>query len=221
MKHYRAWFLIFILILTGCQSASIYGEALIKVNQDGSGQYRITLLTHPKVVDFFQAYKATFVHQQFQVKEITKGKRAGWVATKNVENLQQEPFPVIIPTFVQKPSSTTNIIQIDDGFYWNEITVDYPLDLTPWKVPALVAKRIHLSLIVSLPIPFEAQNANHLSSDKKTATWQLKVGEVNRIFAKVKVPNPKGWFITLIGCIMVAIIAMILFYIRKRKNGHQ
>ncbi len=213
MKHYRCYIWIVFLFLLGCSSASIEGKIHVKVNADGSGQYQLSLLTHPAIIEYFQEYKKVLSHHQFRIKEITIDQQVGWIATKDVEQLLKEPLPLSIPTSSSQPSEMDKTVRINEGFYWKEVIVDYPLDLTflTQEVPVLsfIADRIHLALTVSLPIPFQEQNAHHLSDDQKTATWQLKVGEINPIYAKVKIPNPIGWIITLIGILLLLILVII------------
>lgn len=217
MKFFRSSILLLFLLLIGCSPASIDGKAHIKVNADGSGQYQFTLLTHPLTLFYFQKFKQSLIDQQFEVKEITREKQVGWIATKTVKDLRNESIPLSIPTFQQSiPKPPEKILQIDDGFYWKQMMIHYPLDLTQYKAPTLIANRIRLALVVTLPIPFQEQNATHLSSDQKTATWQLKVGQVNPIYAKVKVPNPKGWIITIAGVFIILILWIILL-VRKKK----
>lgn len=221
MKHHRAWLLIFILILTGCQSASIHGEAFIKVNKDGSGQYRLTLLTHPSVMHLFQEYKPILLHHQFEIEEILNGKQAGWVATKKFSNILEEKFPLAVFSST-KNQPLKQAIDIQSGFYYKQIQVDYPVDLTfiteEFPITRYLSNRIHLYLTVSLPVPFQEQNANSISSDQKTATWKLEVGKINRIQAKVKIPNPMGWILTSIGILLLLILGIVGFKLRNKKS---
>lgn len=222
MKHYRSCLWILSLFLIGCSSASIDGNVSVKVNADGSGQYQLSLLTHPVMIEYFQKYKTELTHHQFRIKEVSKGDQVGWIATKDVAQLMKEPLPFAIPTSAPKQSKIEKAVQIDNGFYWKEIKVDYPLDLTflRQEFPALpfIVDRIHLALTVSLPVPFQEQNANHLSDDQKTATWRLTAGEVNRIYANVKVPNPAGWVITIAALLIILILLIILWCFRRKKK---
>lgn len=217
MKHFRNWFFLLFLVLIGCSSASIDGNISIKVNQDGSGQYQFSFLTHPVILPYLEEYKKELIQQQFEIKEITKEDQVGWIATKNTKNIQNEPLPTAIPVSTPKQIHSKKVVHIEDGFYWKEIKIDYPLDLTQQEIPSFIEDQIRLSLVITLPVSFQEENATQLSNDEKTATWQLKVGEVNRIYAKVKVPNLTGWLITFIGIFVVLVLSIVYFIRKKRK----
>lgn len=221
MKSCR-WFCFFLfLILLGCNSASVNGNLFVKVNPDGSGKYRFTILTHPIAIQHFQKYKAELIHNQFQIKEIVKDQQVGWIASKQVDNLMHEPPPISVPTTTNTPFKKA--IHIQSGFYTTQIEVNYPLDLTRIVEEAplihLIKDRIHLNLVVSLPTAFQEHNASSISKDKKTATWKLKMDEINLIQAKVTFPNPVGWWITLIGISILFIL--IIMFVFKHKNKSQ
>lgn len=226
MKYQQKWILLIccLLILSGCSLASVDGQLNVKVNADGSGQYQFTVLTHPATLKYFQKYQTQLREQDFQIVPISKGEQQGWRATKQVDHLLKEPLPLSITT-----SANTNMeqaVKVTKGFYQTQIQVNYPLDLTHMTEESplilLIKDRIRLKLVVTLPVEFEQQNATTLSNDKKTATWQLKVGEINPLQAQVTVPNPVGWLITIVAgsILLLLLLISIIVIFRKRRNRY-
>lgn len=223
MQNLFKWVILgCLLLLCACSQATVDGELRVKVNADGSGNYQFKILTHPAALKYFEAYQEQLKENQFQIKPITQDQLKGWQASKEVKNFTQESLPLSVPT--SSIPSMDKVVKQEKGFYYTTIHVNYPLDLTQITQESplitLIQDRIHLRLNVSLPIAFEEQNATSLSKDKKTATWQLKVGEINPLKAKVTVPNPTGWIITFVGggvlCLLLIVLAIWLWKRKKR-----
>lgn len=219
IQKWGCWIASF-LFLAACSQASVDGEMKININEDGSGSYQFSILTHPITLRYFEKYYQQLQENQFQIKKQTKGEQVGWIATKKIDQVSQESLPMPLSMKTSSQSSVKQSISVDRGFYFHQIRVNYPLDLTqiPQESPLilLMKDRIHLRLILSLPVTFEDHNAHQISKDGKTATWNLKVGEINPIQAQVTIPNLWGWIITIIGSILLITILMI--WLRKKRR---
>jgi hypothetical protein len=208
-----------LFLLTACSRVSVDGHLQVNVNADGSGRYQFTLLTQPQALPYFAEYEALLKKQHFQLTSLRRDQRVGWIARKHVADVLHEPLPLALSTATQPGAKQA--VTVDKGFYQTIIRVNYPLDLTQITeqspLVTLIQDRIHLRLSVALPVAFVEQNATTISKDKKTATWQLKVGQINQLRASVMIPNPIGWIVTLAGAgILLILLIAVLIWMRKK-----
>ncbi|MBA4494209.1 DUF3153 domain-containing protein [Paenactinomyces guangxiensis] len=75
------------LILTGCVDAHMH----VTINLDGSGTYEVKILSNKMIASQFDDLKQRLAQYGYQVKELDEGNKKGWVATKIVDNVVEEP----------------------------------------------------------------------------------------------------------------------------------
>ncbi|GGE20161.1 hypothetical protein GCM10011571_22640 [Marinithermofilum abyssi] len=219
--------LLFTLLLTGCVNADVH----ITVNKDGSGTYEMKLLSHPLIADQLEPMKKKIEKKGYQVKNISQGNQTGWIAVKKVDNIANEPptedFKDLSPTgksasMLPLTDMKKGPVSVDVRPFTYLITLKTNADLqsmgTDNFLGQAVMDQVHLRFKLTLPIKPDKSNADEVSPDGKTLTWKLKPGKKNPIFVQAALPNPIGWGAVILGAILVLVVLVIVWVIRRKKK---
>lgn len=214
-----------LLILTGCSKKSeIYGDLHIWIYANGSGKYELTMRTHPLLLPNLQFLKERLQASQFKIQTFENKSSAGWIATKQVKNIRDEPIP-----FEESVATTHTTekwkksIQIKRGIFFQTISMDYDLNLTkidqevPLKEFAkLFYDRVKIKLFLTLPIRPTKHNAVVESDEGKTLQWNPQLGKHNRIQLSGDIPNLVGWFST--GFLSLCLLGGIGYWFWRKQR---
>ncbi|MFB5266971.1 hypothetical protein ACE41H_09235 [Paenibacillus enshidis] len=81
----------------------------------------------------------------------------------------------------------------------------------------LLAQQLDFSFDLALPIRPLDHNANQVTGNGKTLTWDISPLSENRLELAVRVPN-LGRIATAAAVVLLAVIALVLFWVRQRKK---
>ncbi|WP_091567646.1 DUF3153 domain-containing protein [Melghirimyces thermohalophilus] len=229
VRRRAATMVLFVLILlTGC----VHGDYHISVNPDGSGLYRLKVLTQPLLLRELDPLRAQIKKSGYQIRKTEEGDQIGWIAEKQVDNVVEEPpgedlKKALTPAgksagLIPLPEErTTGPVQVNKSWFFYRITLDTEADLTQLKadnpLEQVWVDELDLNLKLSLPIKTDQHNADRLSQNGKTLGWHLKPGTTNPIYVEIEFPNPVGWGITGTGILVMALL--LWRYRRSRAKG--
>ncbi|MBS7530332.1 DUF3153 domain-containing protein [Hazenella sp. IB182353] len=141
--------LIFVVMLTGCVNASMH----VTVNWDGSGSYEVKITANELIANQFYDIIDRLEQQGYTVKEVTEGEEKGWIATKEVDSVADEPPMIDLGEeagsalhFFQKRTASTSSqqyatedpsftdlgegVKMENNLFTTSITFDDQVDLT-------------------------------------------------------------------------------------------
>ncbi|MCH5584811.1 hypothetical protein MK805_07470 [Shimazuella sp. AN120528] len=256
-------FVIPFLFLTGC----IQGNLHVTINKDGSGIYQWKVLTNAKAQKYIRHITTLYSRKGYEAKFIREKNQVGFLATKPVKNIAKEPLnkeinaaipTELIPSGGQSKtvlSTNTNPqsfqpikeLSIKSGFWKTTLLYQTQVNMQKNIVNLLgpfapylsgLLDRIKFRFLLTLPIAPTKQNANTVSKDGKTLTWNLKLGQNNPIVLGIDVPTPiilllsatnnltqyvpdfwtltLEWILLILACLVI-IIYLIRSLLRKRK----
>ncbi|SMO86796.1 DUF3153 domain-containing protein [Melghirimyces algeriensis] len=236
------------IVLSGCVNADYH----VKVNMDGSGVYEMKILTNKLVLEELKDLKKSLQDDGYKIKTITEDGKTGWIAKKEVANVIDEPpgkrMQDHLSTLIQpKPVASTDPItgvglgtplflsdlnseqvKVNTGLLFIRANVDMEADLSDVSSDNPMAEafmdQVKLRFLLTLPIEPDSHNADHVSDDGKTLTWNMEPGKKNPIQLSIKIPNPVFW----VPIIIVTVLFLIGFVVwliirnrRKRKSASQ
>ncbi|MFC4077058.1 DUF3153 domain-containing protein [Salinithrix halophila] len=216
-------------LLAGCVDADMH----ITVHADGSGVYRLKMLTNPLLTEKLQPIRKKAEAKGYQIRDLKKGNQTGWIAEKRVSNIADDPpardlLEEISPggkeagLLPSLPDKKQGPLKVVNGFFNTSITFKENLNLKRLSTDDPLGKNLidqmNLNLKLTLPLEPEAHNADNVSADGKTLTWNLKPGESNPVRVQMQVPNPVGWGILLLTLLIITVIAFWL--IRRSRRRH-
>ncbi|WP_211745714.1 FeoB-associated Cys-rich membrane protein [Paenibacillus sp. Marseille-Q4541] len=216
------------ILLTLVLSACAQGEAHVTVHTDGTADVKLNLKIQDRNLELMgqknliQAIQNTFDENGFETQNTKSGDTSEVSASKEI-NLNEANGTKELPESI----SYSNVTQ--EGFLFTkyQITVDADLmsaipDNTwtehlqgiPSLVRNLLLKDVKLDLKLTLPIKPESSNADAVTADGKTMTWQVEPLSANHLELSVNVPNVQNIIITAVIA-LVLIVAIVWFIIRK------
>ncbi|MFM9276811.1 DUF3153 domain-containing protein [Paenibacillus jiagnxiensis] len=81
----------------------------------------------------------------------------------------------------------------------------------------LLSRQLDFSFDLTLPIRPLSHNADRVTDDGKTLTWDISPLSENRLELAVRVPN-LGRIAAVTAAVLLAVIAFVLFIVRRRKK---
>lgn len=222
-----------LILLGGCVDADMH----VTIHKDGSGIYRLQVLTNPLVEEELNPLKEKLTEKGYQIKSLQKGEQSGWIAEKKVDNIATEPPTEDFENMTPQGKSAAALpfiedmnkgpLKVESQLFHILIHFKTDVDLkgmvTEDPFGQAFLKKMNLRLKMTLPIAAKDHNADEVSEDGKTLTWNLKPGEVNPIKIDVELPNPIGWILVIA---LVTVILLILFVIwvvkrSRKKKAHR
>ncbi|WP_176391863.1 DUF3153 domain-containing protein [Marininema halotolerans] len=221
------------IVFSGCVNADLH----VDLNMDGSGTYRLKVLTNPLVADQLSSFRKTVEAEGYTVKPTEENGQKGWIAEKDVKNVAKEPpGQEWLKKFADEDATASagvldflnhdqkkGPLTVKHHFLTSRITFRKNVDLANMSIDNPLAQRlihqVNLNLTVSLPIKPDRNNADSISNDGKTLSWKIEPGEKNPIFIEADVPNIKGW-LTLGGILLAVLLigGVLIFWVLSKKK---
>ncbi|PTX61787.1 uncharacterized protein DUF3153 [Melghirimyces profundicolus] len=217
------------VLIGGCVDADMH----VIVHWDGSGEYRLKMLTHPLLGRELGPLQQRIENAGYRVKKIREGSRRGWLAVKKVENIAEDPPGQDLKReFTPKDPSASigplpgdqeqGPVKVDARTFTCLIRFRTNVDLrsiqTANQLEQAFLDAAELNLKLTLPLKAEKHNADSVSGDGRTMTWHLKPGQNNPVFFQLKVPNPVTWALIGLGVILLLIILTVGLIRRRRRR---
>ncbi|OYD09045.1 DUF3153 domain-containing protein [Paludifilum halophilum] len=234
MKHHHTffhitWLALCMILLGGCVNADMH----VTVNMDGSGSYRIQVLSSPLVEKELQPVREKLEQNGYQVEELKKGKQTGWVAEKQVDNVAEEPPNQLMEDFSPEGKSASLLpfmedmekgpVKVNAELFRYVIRFQDDLDLRAMASENPVEKaflnEMNLRFKLTLPLEPKDHNADSVSEDGKTLTWNLAPGEKNPVLVEVEFPNPIGWILVAAGTFLLVVLFVIFWVLRRKRRS--
>ncbi|MDR6227408.1 DUF3153 domain-containing protein [Desmospora profundinema] len=217
-----------LLLLSGCVDADMH----VTVNWDGSGTYQLKIVSHPLVAQELESFKAAVQQSGYDVQPIQEGERTGWVATRSVENVAQNPpGDDLLDIYSPKGKTASSLpfpvigrmekgpIQVDSSLFRTHILFHRDVDLTSIagndSVGQAFVDEMNLTFRLTLPLAPDEHNADQVSADEKTLTWNLKPGEVQPVQVEWYLPNPITVVILVLIAFLLLAAAIVIGMIRR------
>ena len=237
-----------LILLSGCVSV----DYQITINSDGTGKisyiytFDKTFLnsTSSNTTDnsasssqsIIDNMKTTAEGNGFTVEDYSDSSVQGIKATKDVNDVTSDlALSNLFGNNIQ--DSPDNNIHITSGAFSISYSQDASFDLTSMK--SISPQNASLKYSVTLPVKAETNNADEVSNDGKTLTWNLKPGTVTKVKFEAKgnilttknIPvisnivhnqgnniyiNILNWVI--LGLIILAVFVLIFFIVKKIKH---
>jgi hypothetical protein len=254
-------FSIPIFFLTGC----VQGNLHVTINKDGSGIYQWKVLANARAQTYIKHISTIYSYKGYDAKIIREKGQVGFIATKPVKNIAKEPLnkeinDVIPAKFFTNTSSkevmvTPKTVQpikeltINSGFwktsllYQTQVNMQKNINHLAGRYAAYLSGWLNkqkFQFHLTLPIAPTKQNAQVISKDGKTLTWNLKLAQNNPIILGIDVPTPVilvlafasnqteyvpgfwtlvvEWLLVVLA-IVIFIVCVIRILVRKRKSA--
>lgn len=208
--------IVTLITLTGC--AQLKYEVEIKPNGTGEISYvygisKTTLDTfNVSVDDFVDEMKEQAEESNYQVETYEDEEIAGFRASKHIEDFNKE-FS-LQEAFGEEYVKDTeeNGIKVKKGLFATKYSQTAELDLS--TISEEERNYVTMSYQIKLPTKVTSTNADELSEDEKTLTWNLTAGEINKIEFNASSVNA----LPVILLVVIVAIAIALIIILKKKH---
>lgn len=208
--------IVTLITLTGC--AQLKYEVEIKPNGTGEISYvygisKTTLDTfNVSVDDFVDEMKEQAEESNYQVETYEDEEIAGFRASKHIEDFNEE-FS-LQEAFGEEYVKDTeeNGIKVKKGLFATKYSQTAELDLS--TISEEERNYVTMSYQIKLPTKITSTNADELSEDEKTLTWNLTAGEINKIEFNASSVNA----LPVILLVVIVAIAIALIIILKKKH---
>lgn len=175
--------LVITLILSGCAKVE-YG---IKINEDDSGEITyIYGLDKAILKDLGKTEETATIEEQkaaeeadYTIEKYEDDNIIGFKATKKVKNITEKSYLLEIFGEEYIESKDESKIKIEKTIFGKKYNQTAILDLSQLKDMKKLGATIKYT--ITLPAKIDKTNADIVSKDKKTATWNLECGEVEEI----------------------------------------
>lgn len=204
--------LILFVLLTGCVRADLD----VKVNKDGSVDTTILFAMEKESYSFLQGtsddpfpeMKEDMESEGFTVEKYDDDEYTGYVAKRTFANIkdfslnmdEESPFQLT----VDKNFFTTKYV-LEGTFSGEEDIADEE---------RVVYNQFDVNFNLELPGKIKEHNADKFEENQ--LSWKLNLADTTDVYAESTVTNTGA--IVLIGALVVAIIAGIVFFMKKTKQ---
>lgn len=224
--------LIMILLVTLILSACAQGEAHVTVHTDGTADVKLNLTIQNQELKLIgqsaiiEGIQNTLEEQGYITQTNTTEDTSEITATKEIvlnQSVQKFDFPESISYSNVSQDHflyTKHVITVDADLLSSDSETGQTSDLLQ-KIPSIVRnillKDVKLDFKLTLPIQPDSSNADAVSADGKTLTWNVDLLSANHLELSVKIPNITN--IIIIAVIALLLVAVIVWYVlRKRKT---
>ncbi len=226
-KKYFVWILCmaFFFFLTGCVNADVH----ITIQKDGSGIYQIKVLSNEWMLSRLAKTKNRLREQGFQISEISDPSEQGWIATKRVASVLNDPPGKFFKAVSRASASSlamekgrfTNGFEVKSRLFTTTIAYRNVIDLTDQlpqnQTSQWFLEQVDLQFHLTTPIRAREHNATSIRDDGKTLTWNIDPMKPTPIQVVYRIPNPITWSIILL-ITAISLIVTIIFRFRRRKR---
>lgn len=216
--------LLLVLLLSACAK----GEAHVTVHTDGTADINFNLQVQNRNIKFIgqddlvQAIENAFEDNGF-VTENHKSESTSEISASKEVNISEAGSKQELPESISYSAVT------EEGFLFSKYNITVDADLMsaipdntwtehlqaiPNLVRNLLLKDVELDFKLTLPIKPESSNADTVSADGKTMTWQVDPLSANHLELSVSIPNTQNIIITAAACLVL--IGVILFIIIRK-----
>ncbi|HOB19487.1 MAG TPA: hypothetical protein PKO35_02140 [Candidatus Atribacteria bacterium] len=225
-----AMFLLICLILAGCMK----GHAHYTVNRNGSGDAVIKLGFNRGLVDLlyalgqkdmFESVIEEFEEDGFTVTRFVEGDYKGFEAKKHYEDFSRMMKDGNYKETL-RINTEDNETDIEKGLFYDRYTIRINLntkdsfDEYSDLISEPFLKRADFDFILTLPVKAEGHNADAVSEDGMTYTWNISMVDGNEIMLVMKVPNIGNILaMAAVGLILIGAGAFFLIRLIKRRKG--
>lgn len=222
--------LLCLLLLSGCADADMH----VTVNWDGSGTYQIKVLSHPLVMQELESFKEALQQKGYNLQPIQEGKRIGWIATRLVENVAQDPPGEDIMDLLSTEGKTAHAspysllnrvdngpIQVDSNLFRIHITFYREFDLTALTESSIrqaFINEMNLTFRLTVPLIPDQHNADQVSADGRTLTWNLQPEQVESVQVEWDIPNPITVSILVLFAFVLLLVLITTWIIRRGRR---
>ena len=206
----------------------------VKVNRDGSGEI---VFTYGFTEEFLEQMGTTAAEYTMDIRENAEGvgftveehsftdriaieeypyyeerEIAGIRARKYVHDVTQAIDLEAI--FGEDRVITSGNIEMETGMFTINVSKDGIVDLS--QLEDLSNYGVHFKYSISLPVNVVEHNADYVSSDGRTLTWELAQGEENSIQFEAR-GLAVATYVVIIGAItLVVIVAIVVILVKKK-----
>ncbi len=231
MRRYilLALVLILCLLLAGCMK----GYAHYTINRNGSGDAVIKLGFNRELVDLlyalgqkdmFESVIEEFEEDGFTITRFVEGDLKGFEANKHYKDFSQMMKDGNYKETL-RINTEDNETEIEKGLFFDRHTIRINLNTKDSfdKYIDLISepflKRADFDFILTLPVKAEGHNADSVSEDGMTYTWNISMVDDNEIMLVMKVPNIGNILaVGAIGLVLIGIGAFFFIRLIKRKK---
>lgn len=226
-KNGFAWILClaFFFFLTGCVNADVH----ITIQKDGSGIYQIKVLSNEWMLTRLAKTKNHLREQGFRISEIANQSERGWIATKRVSSVLNDPPGKSLRTISRASASAQameegnplNGFEVRNHLFTTTIAYRNVIDLTDQirehQANQWFLEQVDLQFHLTTPIKARKHNATSVQDEGKTLTWNIDPTKPTPIQVVYRIPNPITWSIIVLTA-TVGLIMAIIFRFRRRKR---
>ncbi|MGA8942069.1 MAG: DUF3153 domain-containing protein [Thermoactinomyces sp.] len=225
-KKSFVWIFCLVFLLAGCVNADVH----ITIHKDGSGIYQIKVLSNEWMLPRLEKTKNQLRDQGFQIREISSSSEQGWIATKKIASILDEPpeksLQAISHAFASSPAMkkdhSANMVEIRNRIFTTSIIYRNVIDLTDQfnrhQASQWFLQQVNLQFHLTTPLRAREHNAATVQDDGKTLTWDIDPAKPNPIYVMYRIPNPITWSIILLIAAAGLVMAIIYRFRRKQRT---
>lgn len=201
--------ILMLTVLTGCTDINYN----VKINQNGSGDISYTYVIDKEIVESWNYNTEILTLQDktiaenagYTIESYAYEGQEGFKATKHFDDITTFSFNELFEGYLNSLENDGIKIETvkDKKVYSQNVSLDLTT-LTGTK------ENVEIKYQVTLPTKVDETNANEVSSDKKTLTWNLLPGQINEIKFEAKETNK---FISISRSIIDTIISNVIYLI--------
>jgi hypothetical protein len=214
-----------LFILTGCVKADYH----ITLQSNGSATIDYLLAVDKLVLatssqsDPFADLRTKAIQDGYLVIDYEDETHEGLRMRKTISDVEGAKFSTLNNELFDQADDLTLTTQ--RSLLTREFQIDTVLDLRNQQqdlfssvMSSAMYSQADIKLRVTLPITPKSHNANQVSEDGKTLTWNIMLGQANPLQLNVVIPNL--WTIGLIAGVVILLImsVLIVWLIIRNKN---
>lgn len=210
---------ILLIALTGCVSVNYE----VTLNKDGTADVAYIYGFEKEMLeqletsaeDMTSDMQENAEESEYEIEMYSDDKIEGFKAKKHIENLADISLEDIFGEENVKDSEENQIKIEKKGLktvYSQKANIDFS------AMDESTASMVTMKYVIKLPVKVGENNANEVSEDGKTLTWNLKAGEINEINFEA---SESSTIISIILIIAIAVIVAIvlIFFKKSQKNS--
>ena len=213
--------IIMLIALTGCVNINYE----VTLNSDGTANiayiYGLEKENLEKMgttaEDMTTEMKERATTQRYEVEAYSDDKIEGFKAKKHVENLSEISLAEVFGEENVKEAEE-NKISIDKKGLKTYYSQNSTIDLS--SMEESIASIVTSKYTVNLPTKVGQNNADEVSEDGKTLTWNLKAGEISKIeFEANEWMLSSKIIMAIIICVIVILVVILIVKCNKKKKN--
>ncbi len=150
----------------------------------------------------------------YTIEEYSDDDVEGFIAKKHIEDLSEISLEDAFGS-EYVTDSEENQIKIEKSTFKTTYSQEASIDLS--SMDETTASLVTLKYTINLPTSVGDNNADEVSEDGKTLTWNLTAGEINEI--NFEATSSQYAIIVLIIIAIVVIVVIIIIIVKKKKSN--